>query len=189
MSGDTRWRQNPLADASMEQMPVIPYLDTRGAESGRPLFSQVLLRGQAEGGGLFVPEEIPHPGPADFDALKDLPYSERAAAVFEWFGVDVDRGDLVEATRTAYADRFGPGGPAPLTGPYDGTWMLDLWHGPTAAFKDLALQLMPLLFLRAAACEGPENHLILVATSGDTGKAALEGFADRPGTKIGVLPR
>jgi threonine synthase len=168
------------------------YLDTRGLDSSRPTFSQAVVKGIAAGGGLYVPESLAQIPLGDIIASADWPYWRRAAAVFSRFGVDVsaDRVDML--MRQAYANQWGDARIAPVVEVVAGMHVLELWHGPTSAFKDMALQCMPIFFSEAvdvlqSAGELADDYLILVATSGDTGKAALEGFADRAHTGIVVF--
>lgn len=168
------------------------YLDTRSLDQSGPAFSEVVVRGIADGGGLYVPETIPRLSLDDITGLAGLPYRQRAAAIFRRFGVDLPSPRIEELMGEAYGDNFDDSRIAPVTKVKEGMHVLELWHGPTSAFKDMALQCMPLFFSESlAAGEGEDGaageYLILVATSGDTGKAALEGFADRPRTKIAVF--
>ncbi|MDY0087531.1 MAG: threonine synthase [Coriobacteriia bacterium] len=171
---------------------VTTYHDTRGRDITRPAFSDVIVAGIAPGGGLYVPDELPSLALDDILALEALPYWRRAADLFVRFGVDVGADRIAELMRAAYGEQWSDPRIAPLTEVVAGTHVLELWHGPTSAFKDMALQCMPLFFsesVRAKQAAGMlrEDFLVLVATSGDTGKAALEGFADRPHTNIVVF--
>ncbi|NLG83052.1 MAG: threonine synthase [Firmicutes bacterium] len=164
------------------------YLSTRG-KGGEIPSAVAILEGLAPDGGLYVPEEIPRLGAEEFSGLAGFPYPERAARLLSFFLTDYDEEELRRYARAAYGpDRFDNPAVTPLV-PLDGrTSVVELWHGPTAAFKDLALQIMPHLLRAAVAKTGShEEVVILVATSGDTGKAALEGFRDVPGTKIVVF--
>ncbi|MDY0340044.1 MAG: threonine synthase [Coriobacteriia bacterium] len=171
---------------------ITRYTDTRGLDGSRPAFSRAVVTGIAAGGGLFVPERLPEMTLEDILALSDLSYPERAAAVFARFGVDVP-GERIDALmREAYGTQWDDERIAPVVEVVPGMHVLELWHGPTSAFKDMALQCMPLFFSEAVETmqskgELTEDFLILVATSGDTGKAALEGFADRAHTGIVVF--
>ena len=146
--------------------------------------SQAIAQGLSDEGGLFVPESFPQ---VDVEALCQLDYPELAAAVVSEYLTDYSKDFLAEAARTTYGEAFG--GKAGHLAPVEGdTYALELWHGPTCAFKDYALQLMPKLLVEAKKnLSRTEKTLILVATSGDTGKAALAGFADAPGTAITVF--
>lgn len=145
-------------------------------------------RGLANDGGLFVPTEFPKLDLQEIAGLKKLSYQERAVYVLKQFLTDYTEEELRACVDKAYTEeKFGKN-PVPLVQVNDNTGVLELWHGPTSAFKDMALQLLPHLLLAAKKKTG-ETHkvVILVATSGDTGKAALEGFADVPGTEIMVF--
>ncbi len=160
------------------------YRDTRALDPGRHHFTDVVVNGIASGGGLYVPDQLPAFGLADILALTEHPYSERASRVFERFGVDLEQARIREIMADAYGAQWDDARIAPVEEVVAGVCVLELWHGPTSAFKDLALQCMPRFFSEAIAMkqsrgELAEDYLILVATSGDTGKAALEGFADR----------
>lgn len=166
------------------------YLSTRGQDETYDDLT-VILEGLAPDGGLFVPETIPTLEPTFFDHLIDLDYADRAAAVLELFFPSFTREELTAICRKVYDPLvFGPE-PAPLTrlNPFDpGLQMLELWHGPTAAFKDLALQLLPELQALALKKKGvDERFLILTATSGDTGTAALEAFKNKDRFAVTVL--
>ncbi len=169
------------------------YLDTRGLADRPRTFTEAVLEGIAPGGGLFVPERLPQFGEEEIDGLAGLPYSERAERVLSRFEPDLAPEVLRGAIAGAYGPQFDDPAIAPVRDLGDRRHVLELWHGPTLAFKDIALQLMPRLFSAAidvaAAGAGGEDrdYLILVATSGDTGAAALEGFADREHTRIAVL--
>lgn len=150
--------------------------------------AEVIKMGLAPDGGLFVPEEIPTLTREDIAGLCGLGYAERAAKILSLYLTDYSYDELLEDCRAAYREESFPGGPAPLHCVSDKVYALELWHGPTAAFKDMALQIMPRLLSRALVKTGErQTALILVATSGDTGKAALEGYKDIPGVKIQVF--
>ena len=168
------------------------YLDTRGLADRPRTFSEAVLEGIAPGGGLFVPERLPRFSRAELDGLARLPYAARAERVLAAFEPDLAPDVLRAATTGAYGPQFDTPEIAPVRDLGGGRFVLELWHGPTLAFKDMALQLMPRLFsasIERAAGSGAagREYLILVATSGDTGAAALEGFADREHTRIAVL--
>ena len=164
------------------------YVSTRGAHKDGVSSAYAIKTGLASDGGLFMPESIPEIDLDYIKALSALSYPERAAKVLSLFLTDYGYEELLEDAKAAYsADKFIPS-PAPITELKGGRYMLELWHGPTCAFKDMALQIMPRLFVRALKKCGEEREaLILVATSGDTGKAALEGYRDVEGTKIQVI--
>jgi threonine synthase len=168
------------------------YLDTRGLTDRPRTFSETILQGIAPGGGLFVPEQLPTMTVAEIDALAALPDATRVERVLAAFEPDLSADVLHAAAGGAYGSQFDVPEVAPVRDLGGGRYVLELWHGPTLAFKDMALQLMPRLFSasieQAAGPGGMANrYLILVATSGDTGAAALEGFADREHTRIAVL--
>ncbi len=170
----------------------LTYRDTRGHVAAGLTFSQVVLAGMAPGGGLFVPETLPSLDLDDILALHEIPYWQRAAYLFGAFGVDLEEERIAELMRRAYGKNFDDERIAPTVEVVPDMYVLELWHGPTSAFKDMALQCMPLFFSESVEAaqvrEGAdEDYLILVATSGDTGKAALEGFADRDHTSIIVF--
>ncbi len=153
-------------------------------QSRRGSASQAIAQGLSEEGGLFVPESFPQ---VDVKALCGLDYPAMAAAVLREYLTDYDPAFLAGAAAATYGAAFG--GKAGYLAPVEGdTWALELWHGPTCAFKDYALQLMPKLLVEAKRNLGrTEKTLILVATSGDTGKAALDGYHDIPGVEIAVF--
>ncbi len=150
--------------------------------------AEAIKEGLAPDGGLYIPESVPALTEEDFRALRSMPYAGRAALILGRFLTDYDPEALSADCREAYSEERFPGGAAPLRELKDGVFALELWHGPTAAFKDMALQLMPRLLSRALNMTGESRTAhILVATSGDTGKAALEGYRDVPGVKITVF--
>ena len=148
-----------------------------------------ITQGISADGGLFVPESLPALSPADMTRLAGLGYADRAYDVFSRFLTDFTPEEIRHCVDSAYNDRnFESDRIAELVHLYDGTYMLELWHGPTCAFKDMALQILPHLLMASAKRTVPGKEIvILVATSGDTGKAALEGFKDVPGTRILVF--
>ncbi len=168
------------------------YVDTRGA-AGEPVpFTEAVVNGLAAGGGLYVPQELPSLSVAEIAALAELPYAERAAAIYKAFNIDLPDETIDELMGRAYGENFDDAAICPITSLDDNTHILELWHGPTSAFKDMALQCLPHFFSASASAlreAGKLDHdfMILVATSGDTGKAALEGFKGVDGTTIGVL--
>ena len=141
--------------------------------------AQAIKQGLASDGGLFVPETLPSLTKEFLRELCGDAYATRAAKVMKLFLEDYTYEELLADCQAAYAPESFRGGAAPLQKIEDGLYSLELWHGPTAAFKDMALQIMPRLLSRALKKTGEERTaLILVATSGDTGKAALEGYRD-----------
>lgn len=173
-------------------MAEIRYVDTRGHERAGVPFTEAVIEGLAPGGGLFVPESIPTFSLDEIVALAEVPYAQRAARVYKAFGVDLPDETVDALMADAYGDSFDDEDICPITSLDEKTHILELWHGPTSAFKDMALQCLPRFFAASAKqlrAQGKIGHgfLILVATSGDTGKAALEGFKDQEGVKIAVM--
>ena len=148
--------------------------------------SEAILKGLAADGGLFVPEQIPKLD-VTMDQLKGMSYQETAYAVMKQFLTDFTEEELKHCIDSAYDSKFDTEVIAPLVKVED-TYHLELFHGATIAFKDMALSILPHLLTTAAKKNHVTNEIvILTATSGDTGKAALAGFADVPGTKIIVF--
>ena len=164
------------------------YQSTRDASHKKYSAAEVIKMGLAPDGGLFIPESIPALTADEITALCKDSYPVRAAKILGKFLTDYTYEELLSDCEAAYAESSFPGGAAPLVHVHDNIYSLELWHGPTAAFKDMALQIMPRLLSRALVKTG-ETHdaLILVATSGDTGKAALEGYKDIERIKIMVF--
>lgn len=150
--------------------------------------SEVIKLGLAPNGGLFVPESIPDFTLGEIEGFCSLPYPELAAEILSRFFTDFTYGELLCDCRTAYSEKNFAPEVCPIVKLDSATYVLELWHGPSCAFKDIALQLMPRLFSRALAKTGEQRRaLVLTATSGDTGKAALEGYSDICGTDIAVF--
>lgn len=150
--------------------------------------SAAIAHGISVEGGLFVPQSIPTLSTDDFNNLKKLDYVGRAKLVLGKFLTDFSEAELDYCTQGAYLGSFDDDKPAPLKALDDKVNILELWHGPTCAFKDLALQILPyLLTTSAKKVSSGKKIVILVATSGDTGKAALEGFKDVKDTEIMVF--
>ena len=148
--------------------------------------SEAILKGLADDGGLFVPEYIPKLD-VTMDELKGMTYQETAYAVMKQFLTDFTEEELKHCIASAYDSKFDTEVIAPLVKVED-TYHLELFHGATIAFKDMALSILPHLLTTAAKKNNvTKDIVILTATSGDTGKAALAGFADVPGTKIIVF--
>lgn len=165
------------------------YISTRGGTTAANGIhsADAIKQGLAGDGGLFMPESIPEITMEEIIALSKQSYPERAAAVLGKFLTDYPAEELLSYCRTAYAEERFPGGAAPLHKLNDTIHVMELWHGPTCAFKDMALQIMPKLLSGALRITGEtRTALILVATSGDTGKAALEGYRDVDQVKIMV---
>ena len=161
-------------------------LSTRGAAAVSE--SMAILRGLAPDGGLYVPKDFPHFSMEEIAALGALDYQVRALAILQKFLPDFTADELKNAIAGAYGTGFDDADIAPVRPVGDWAHALELWHGPTLAFKDMALQLLPHLLTLSAKKNGETREIfILVATSGDTGKAALEGFLDVPGTRCCVF--
>ncbi|HHU43220.1 MAG: threonine synthase [Bacillota bacterium] len=160
------------------------YISTRGEQIDNA--SKVILNGIANDGGLYVPSSFPTITPQEIEEMIGFEYEKRASHILSKFLTDYTYEELMEYVQKAYK-KF-DGEPAPLVKVDDNTYMLELWHGPTLAFKDMALTVLPYLLMGARKKDGIDKKtLILVATSGDTGKAALEGFKDVEGAEIIVF--
>lgn len=161
------------------------YVSTRNAQE-KVTASQAVLKGLAENGGLFVPEQIPVLD-VPVEKLADMTYQETAYEVMKLFLTDYTEEELQKCIENAYDSKFDTKEIAPLVKAQD-AYYLELFHGSTIAFKDMALSILPHLLITAARKNQVSNDIvILTATSGDTGKAALAGFADVEGTKIVVF--
>ncbi|MBR5285114.1 MAG: threonine synthase [Clostridia bacterium] len=149
--------------------------------------AEAILRGLAPDGGLYVPTDYPRFTPEQISAMQELSYAALAAEVITPYLPGFTKEEVLTFTEAAYAPFRNPA-VAPLHRLDDSTHVLELYHGPTCAFKDFALQMLPRLIPASVRKTGGKDTVaILVATSGDTGKAALEGFADVEGVKIGVF--
>ena len=158
----------------------IMYKSTR-SNSEKVTASQAILKGLADDGGLFVPDSIPALD-VELEKLAGLSYQETAYEVMKLFLSDFTKEVLLHCIHGAYDDKFDTKEIAPLV-KKDGAFYLELFHGKTIAFKDMALSILPYLMTTSAKKNGVKNEIvILTATSGDTGKAALAGFADVEGT-------
>lgn len=163
------------------------YYSTRD-ESIRISAAEAIAKGLASDGGLFVPETLPAVGAEEIARLCAMDYKGRAKSIMSKFLDDFSAEELDKFVSAAYGKNFNCDAIAPLSFVDDKTAFLELWHGPTCAFKDMALQMLPHLLTASLKKTGEDKQVcILVATSGDTGKAALEGFADVEGTKIFVF--
>ncbi len=163
------------------------YISTRTPNSEKQTSAYVIKRGLAPDGGLYVPETLPLLSQNDIESLVGMSYTERAAHILSLFLTDYTAEELKNAAEAAYsAEKFnGPAAPIAKVGD---DYFLELWHGPTSAFKDMALQIMPRLLSLSLGKTGEEKDAyILVATSGDTGKAALEGYCDVDRVRIKVF--
>ncbi len=161
------------------------YTSTRNSDV-RVTASQAILSGLAPDGGLFVPESLPSLD-VSFEQLKEMSYQETAYAVMKQFLTDFTEEELKSCIAKAYDSKFDTEEIAPLA-KIDDTYYLELFHGATIAFKDMALSILPhLLTVSAGKNKVDKEIVILTATSGDTGKAAMAGFADVKGTRIIVF--
>ncbi len=151
--------------------------------------SEAIKTGMVPRGGLFVPERTPRILQTELSKMTSLAYHQLAETILCLYLTDFSQSEIKECTLKAYnQNNFHAAEIAPLYKYNDNTYILELWHGPTAAFKDMALQIMPHLLSHAVKkLDSQKEIVILVATSGDTGKAALEGFKDVEGLKIIVF--
>ncbi len=167
------------------------YIDTRGNMESPLTFTEAIVKGLAPGGGLLVPQSIPTLTLDQILSLSKMKYAERAAYIYKCFDIDLDPATIDSLMEVVYGDNFDDERIAPIEKVGD-RYVMELWHGPTSAFKDMALQCLPVFFSKAVEVlrekgQAKEDYLVLVATSGDTGKAALEGFKDRDHTQIMVF--
>ena len=163
----------------------LTYQSTRGRETGVPA-SMAILKGLAEDGGLFMPTEIPELD-VPMEKLGTMTYQETAYEVMKLFLTDYSPEELKDCITKAYDSKFDTEEIAPLA-KADGAYFLELYHGSTIAFKDMALSILPHLMTTAAKKNRVDKEIVvLTATSGDTGQAAMAGFADVPGTRIIVF--
>ena len=151
--------------------------------------AEAVKMGLSRDGGLLTPTEIPQIDEAFLNSLVHAWYQERAAKIMGLYLTDYTQDELMTFAENAYGtDKFDTDAVAPVRTVDETTHCLELWHGPTSAFKDMALQMLPQLLSAALRKTGEDKTVcILVATSGDTGKAAMEGFADVPQTRIMVF--
>ena len=166
------------------------YKSTRNSQL-RLTASQAIAQGISEEGGLFVPESFPDLT-QQLPSLLQMDYKTLAKAIFQLFLTDFTGEEIANCVEQAYAaEKFGGAQPVkvtPLTKQGEPKFLLELWHGPTCAFKDMALQILPYFLTVSLKKAAPgKEAVILTATSGDTGKAALEGFKNVPGTRILVF--
>ena len=166
---------------------IMLYSSTRNDQI-RVTAAQAISQGISPEGGLFVPTELPAVDENFLQKLLPLSYTERAKRILSLFLTDFTAEEIAACADSAYGAQFDTPAIAPLQELGDNVHMLELWHGPTCAFKDMALQILPHFMRTAVKKAAPgEKTVILVATSGDTGKAALEGFKNVPDTKILVF--
>lgn len=151
--------------------------------------AQAIKKGLSGEGGLFVPESIPSISMGEIEKMSSMTYNERAYAILSKFLTDYSEEELMDCVNSAYTkEKFETSSIAPVYKLNSSQYFLELWHGPTCAFKDMALQILPHLLTKAMKKTNEDDDVvILVATSGDTGKAALEGFRDVTGTRIIVF--
>ena len=163
---------------------MISYISTRNKNESVPAHAAV-IRGLSRDGGLYTPETIT--AKINPDDLLNCSYQETAAKIIGAMLDDYTEEEILSCVKGAYDEKFDTDLIVPLTKISDG-WLMDLWHGPTSAFKDIALTILPRLLTAAYKKENRSDIIsILTATSGDTGKAALSGFADVPNTAITVF--
>jgi len=162
------------------------YISTRDSSLSYSA-AHAIEQGLSRDGGLFLPEKLPEL--PSLESLAGMNYQQRAVAVMKLFLDEFSEEELADYAAKAYGpDKFDCEAVAPVVSLPDGTNVLELWHGPTCAFKDMALQMLPHLLTASMKKNGEDKTVcILVATSGDTGKAALEGFCDVENTKILVF--
>jgi len=161
------------------------FIETRGNENGRQEkinFSEAILNPSASFGGLYVPEHLPK---LNLEELKDLNYKDLAFSILKSFEIDI-RDDVLKEALSLYDNFDDPENPVPVVNVGGDLYISELYHGPTRAFKDMALQPFGKV-LSALAQEKNENYIILAATSGDTGPATLETFKNRENIKVVCL--
>ena len=161
------------------------FISTRGEE--RVSGAQAIVQGIAKDGGLFVPAEFPTVTGEELERMLEMDYPERAALILSKYFDEYDHDELLARLEEAYS-QFEDGDPAPLVKVENGMFMLELFHGPTCANKDLSIAVLPYLLQKGCEILGiNENILLLTATSGDAGKAALECFRDLERVKVAVF--
>ncbi|MGA0937039.1 MAG: hypothetical protein ACO3SM_03520, partial [Sedimenticolaceae bacterium] len=164
------------------------FIETRGNDGKRPAkvpFSQAILNPMASFGGLYVPEQLPELGMSFLEAHRDSSYKAIAKAVLDAYEIDIDAA-VIDQALSLY-DKFDDGSnPVPVVKIGEKTFVSELFHGPTRAFKDMALQPFGVVLSSLAQARN-ENYLILAATSGDTGPATLETFKNRDNVKVACL--
>lgn len=164
------------------------FIETRGNDGVHPkkvTFSEAILSPIASFGGLYVPKKLPDLGESFLEAHIGSDYKQLARAVLDAFEFDIDS-DVIDEALALYDGFDDPSNPVPVVKIKDGLYVSELYHGPTRAFKDMALQPFGVI-LSAIAQKRKENYLILAATSGDTGPAALETFKDRANVKVACM--
>ena len=172
---------------SLKEVKLMNYNSTR-SQSTSVSASKAIVSGIAHDGGLFVPNSIPTLTAEEIKKMVNMSYTQKAVFILSKFLTDFTEQELYNCVTGAYDGKFDTESIVPLSKVSDTSYLLELWHGPTCAFKDMALQLLPYLMrVSANKVQEKEKIVILVATSGDTGKAALEGFKDVEGTEIIVF--
>ena len=161
------------------------FVSTRGKE--KVTGAEAIVKGWASDGGLFVPESFPQVTAEELSQMGGMNYAERAAFILEkYFGAELGEDFLLDVCNKAYA-KFAGDDPVPVVKVDDGLFILELFHGPSCSFKDVSMTLMPELLKKSCEKLGVEEEfLLLLATSGDTGKATMESFRDVPGVKVAV---
>lgn len=164
------------------------YSSTRGSEY-KCSSAEAIKTGLASDGGLYVPESFPQYTLNDIEQMQDYTYVQRAISIMSKYLTDYTVEEIEDCVSSAYnKEKFGTDCITPVYKLNNGVYFLELWHGVTCAFKDVALQILPHFLTKAVKKTNDDRTVvILVATSGDTGKAALEGFKDVDGTKIAVF--
>ena len=167
---------------------MVLYESTRGGKEGISS-AEAIKRGISPNGGLYVPQQIKELTLKDISELVNMTYAQRAVFILKRYLDDFTEDELIDCVNNAYnTDKFSNNDIAHLNSINESLCLLELWHGPTCAFKDMALQILPHFLVKAMEKTGEKSEIvILVATSGDTGKAALEGFAGVKGTRIIVF--
>lgn len=156
------------------------YIGTRGGEkvSG----AKAIMQGLSANGGLFVPEKFPCVSEKEFSDMLDMNYAERAAKIIGKLLDEFNEKELLSVCEEKYA-----ADPAPLVRLDDGVYILELFHGPTCSFKDIAISLLPYMFKKAGELTGNNKEMLVLASSADAGKAALEAFKDSDGFKVAAI--
>ncbi len=172
--------------ANEGQVSEMYFISTRGGE--KVTGAEAIVKGLAENGGLYVPEKFPTVTKEELGKMAEMEYAERAAFILgKYLADDLGADFLLETCKKAYSNFEGKD-PVPLVKIDGNMYVLELFHGPTCAFKDMALTVLPYLMKKSLEVTGIDDEiLILAATSGDTGKAALEGFKNVKGTKVAVF--
>ncbi|MCX7773156.1 MAG: threonine synthase, partial [Clostridia bacterium] len=167
---------------------MVLYESTRGGKEAITS-AEAIKKGISPNGGLYVPQCFNKLTPKEIEGLVEKSYVERAIFILKRFLDDFTDEELTDCVVKAYSpEKFSDSHIAPLATLNESLHLLELWHGPTCAFKDMALQILPHFMVKSMQKTGETCEIvILVATSGDTGKAALEGFADVEGTRIMVF--